>query len=256
MACNTLPCTFTRKGLPPHIDFSSQEIGIAAALSGDELLIKGYTGGDPYLAFAKAARLAPDDATKQSHKALRDRCKAIVLGVNYGTGADALAASAGIAPSEARQLLRLHRETYRCFWRWNDDVVNAAMLTGKIQSVFGWCRQVGREPNPRSLMNFPMQANGAEMMRIAAIAATEAGIEVCAPVHDAFLIAAPLERLDADIATMRDLMTKAGRVVTGGLDIRTDAEVVRWPDRYMDERGAAMWARVCSLLSNTREIAA
>jgi hypothetical protein len=40
-------------------------------------------------------------------------------------------------------------------------------------------------------MNWPMQANGAEMMRIAAMAATEAGIEVCAPVHDAFLIAAP-----------------------------------------------------------------
>ena len=35
-------------------------------------------------------------------------------------------------------------------------------------------------------MNFPMQAGGAEMMRIAAIAATEAGIEVCCPVHDAF----------------------------------------------------------------------
>jgi DNA polymerase-1 len=34
------------------------------------------------------------------------------------------------------------------------------------------------------------------MMRLAAIAATEVGIEVCAPVHDAFLIAAPLERLD------------------------------------------------------------
>ena len=68
------------------------------------------------------------------------------------------------------------------------------------------------------------------MMRIAAIAATEAGIEVCAPVHDAFLIAAPLDRLDDDIAKMRDIMSKAGRAVTGGLDIRTDAEVVRFPD--------------------------
>jgi hypothetical protein len=27
----------------------------------------------------------------------------------------------------------------------------------------------------------------------------------------------------------------------GGLDIRTEAEVIRWPKRYMDERGEVMW---------------
>jgi hypothetical protein len=106
------------------------------------------------------------------------------------------------------------------------------------------------------LMNFPMQAGGAEMMRIAAIAGTEAGIHVCAPVHDAFLIAAPLDRLDEDVATMRDLMSKAGRAVTGGLDIRTDAEVVRFPNRYKDERGKPMWDKVVGLLNKTNRAAA
>ena len=74
--------------------------------------------------------------------------------------------------------------------------------------------------------------------------------------HDAFLIAAPLDRLDQDVAEMRALMTAAGRAVTGGLDIRTDAEIVRWPDRYMDERGAAMWGRVMALLQDLQEQAA
>jgi hypothetical protein len=46
-----------------------------------------------------------------------------------------------------------------------------------------------------------------------------------------------LHCLEDDIAAMRNIMVKAGRAVTGGLDIRTDAEVVRWPRRYMDERG-------------------
>jgi hypothetical protein len=101
-----------------------------------------------------------------------------------------------------------------------------------------------------------MQAAGAEMMRIAAIAATEAGIEVCAPVHDAFLIAAPLERLDSDVAEMRALMSRAGRAVTGGLDVRTEAEVVRWPDRFMDPRGAAMWQRVVGMLLEDARLAA
>jgi len=232
-----------------YIDFSSQEIGIAAALSGDELMMQGYRDGDPYLAFAKQAKLVPDDATKQSHKAIRDRCKTVVLGVNYGMGPDSLAAMAGITVAGAKELLRLHRDTYRKFWRWMDDTVSAAMLTSGIQTVFGWPQQIGKESNPRSLMNFPMQANGAEMMRMAAIVATESGIEVCAPIHDAFLIMAPLDRLDHDVVKMQGIMTSAGRLVTGGFDIRTEAEIVRWPDRYMDERGRTMWNSVVKFLN-------
>ena len=94
------------------------------------------------------------------------------------------------------------------------------------------------------------------MMRIAAIAATEAGIQVCAPVHDAFLIEAPLDRLDQDVSTMRDLMSKARSTVTGGLNIRTDAEVIRFPNRYMDERGTSMWKKVTDLLEERSRIAA
>jgi DNA polymerase I len=257
------PATWMRHLIKPsegyglaYIDFASQEIGIAAALSADELMAKGYAEGDPYIAFAKAAKLVPENATKHTHKPTRDRCKSVVLGVNYGMGPEALAAQAGITPTEAKELLRLHKETYRTFWRWSEDVVSSAMLTGEMRTMFGWRRSVGREPNPRSLMNFPMQAGGAEMMRIAAIAATEAGIEVCAPVHDAFLIAAPLDRLDADVAKMRDLMSKAGRAVTGGLDIRTDAEVVTFPNRYEDGRGKPMWEKVIGLLNKSTKVAA
>jgi DNA polymerase-1 len=85
-----------------YIDFASQEIGIAAGLSSDERMAEGYTEGDPYLAFAKAARLAPPDATKQSHKLVRDRCKAIVLGINYGMGPEAMAMQAGISHRRRR----------------------------------------------------------------------------------------------------------------------------------------------------------
>ena len=62
--------------------------------------------------------------------------------------------------------------------------------------TFGWQIHTRDELNDRSLRNFPMQANGAEMLRIACILLTEAGIRVCAPVHDALLIEAPLDELD------------------------------------------------------------
>ena len=94
----------------------------------------------------------------------------------------------------------------------------------------------GRTVNPRSLRNFPMQANGAEMLRIACCLATERGIEVCAPVHDAVLICAPLDRLDVDIAAMRGAMAEASRFVLAGFELANEVKVVHWPDGYADPR--------------------
>jgi DNA polymerase-1 len=231
-----------------YIDFASQEVGIAAGLSGDQRLIAAYSGGDPYLAFAKQAGLIPIDATRESHPVIRDQCKAVVLGLNYGLGAEKMAYQAGISPAVAAELIQRHRQTYPVYWKWSDSIVTSALLNNEMSSIFGWRRQLQSIDRPTSLMNFPMQANGAEMMRIAAIAATEAGIRVCAPIHDAFLIAAPLERLDGNVRHMCEIMTKAGSCVTGGVPIRTEARVIRYPDRYMDARGISMWNRVVHLV--------
>lgn len=235
-----------------YIDFTSQEIGLAAGLSQDERLTAAYNEADVYLAFAKQAKLVPADATKESHGLVRERCKAVVLGQNYGMGANAIALQAGIPVSEARELIRLHRAMYRTFWEWSQASVTSGLLTGRMQSVFGWQRHVSSRDKTTSLMNYPMQANGAEMMRLAAIGATEAGIEVNAPVHDAFLITAPMERLEGDVALMREIMTEAGRVVSG-LPIKTEAKLFRFPDRYMEEKGIDMWNRVVRLIGAPKE---
>ena len=176
------PATWVRSLIRPergralaYVDFSSQEMGIAAALSGDARLLDAYRSGDVYLAFAKQAGLAPADATKASHGEVRDRCKAVVLGTLYGMGPETLARRIGRPLIEARDLLRLHQTTYRRFWEWSDSVVSSAVLTGGISTVFGWRLNVGADFNPRSLMNFPMQANGAEMLRLACCLADEFG---------------------------------------------------------------------------------
>ena len=122
----------------------------------------------------------------------------------------------------ARDLLRAHRETYRTFWRWSDAAVDTPCLRARCTRYSAGMYMSAR-PNPRSLRNFPMQANGAEMLRLACCLATERGIEVCAPVHDAVLICAPLDRLDADIAGMRAAMAEASRIVLGGFELGTDA---------------------------------
>ena len=67
------------------------------------------------------------------------------------------------------------------------------MLTSRMHTMFGWSLHIGADANPRSLRNWPMQSHGAEMMRIAACLATERGIGVCCPVHDALLIESDID---------------------------------------------------------------
>lgn len=232
-----------------YVDWSVQEFAIAAKLSGDAAMLAAYESGDPYLAFGKQIGVLPSDANKVSHADARQLFKQCILGISYGMEAETLARRIGQPTIVARDLIRAHHEMYRTFWHWSDAVVDCAMLHGEIATVFGWHVHVGENPNPRSLRNFPMQANGAEMLRLACCLATERGVEVCAPVHDAILICAPLDRLGAEVARMRDAMAEASRAVLDGFEIRTDAKLVKYPDRFMDERGRVMWAKVDRLVS-------
>jgi len=236
-----------------YIDYSNQEFGIAAKLSSDQNMIDAYNSGDPYLAFGKQSGRVPQDATKASHGSERQLLKTCVLGVQYGMGARSLARRMGQPEIVARTLLRLHRETYRQFWRYAEAAVDTAMLGMPLTTVFGWTVRPSAEPNPRSLQNFPMQANGAEMLRIACCLATERGIPIVAPVHDAVMIYSPLDRLDQDIAGMRAAMAEASRAVLDGFEVRTDVHVVKYPDRYEDGRGRVMWARVMELLERCQK---
>ena len=241
-----------------YVDWAQQEFGIAAALSGDVAMQAAYRSGDPYLTFAKQAGAVPPDATKRTHGSARELFKTCALGVQYGMEAASLANRIGQPPIVARNLLRSHRETYRTFWRWSDAAVDHAMLTGSLHTVFGWHVHVGENSNPRSLRNFPMQGNGSEMLRLACCLATERGIEVCAPVHDAVLICAPLDRLEDDITGMRGAMAEASRIILGGFELGTDVHVVKYPHRYVDGRGLAMWEQVTGLvgrLQQTRAVA-
>jgi len=207
-----------------------------------------YLSGDPYLEFAKQANAVPRNATKETHGPTRELFKQCVLATQYGMEAESLAGRIGQPPVLARDLLRANRETYRVFWRWSDAAVDQAMLKGWLHTAFGWCIHVDENPNPRSLRNFPMQANAAEMLRLACCLATERGVEVCAPVHDAVLICATLDRLEADIKRMRAAMAEASRIILAGFELRTEATRVRYPDRFSDARGKAMWDHVIELI--------
>ena len=237
-----------------YCDWSSQEIAIAAALSDDNLLWAAYESGDPYIAFAIQAGLVPLGATKDTHKGIRNRCKSVVLGTNYGMSAYGVAQAAKIHELEAKALLQKHRETYRKFWAWAENNKDRGLLGLKLETCFGWPIQVtAGDIKANTFLNWPMQAHGAEMMRVASILAVERGIKLCAPIHDALLIEAHVDQIDSEVVRLKECMSEASEAVLGeGKVCRVDADIVRHPDRYMDEHGQQMWDQIMGLMDKTK----
>lgn len=231
-----------------YIDWNQQEFGIAAALSNDLAMQQAYASGDPYLTFAKQAGAVPANATKQSHRQERDRFKQCVLAVQYGMHASTLAERIGTHELEAEELLKLHRRTYAQFWSWVETVKAKALFHGRLHTRYGWTLHVGPDRNIRSLVNFPMQATGAEMLRLTCVQLYRDRIGVCAPVHDALLIEADLEDIDAAVAHTQSVMADISRQVLQGFTLTSDAKIIRYPDRYADDRGQVVWNEMMDLV--------
>jgi hypothetical protein len=241
-----------------YIDWASQEYGVGAVLSGDRAMMVDYEAGDPYLGFAKRIGMVPPSATKKTHRAERDIIKSVILGTQYGMGEQTLALRINKPVVYARDLLRAHRATYRKFWEWSDAAVNLALFRGRLWTRFGWQTWTryrkptdgdSGDPNIRSLSNFPCQGNAADMLRFAAVFICDAGIQLDATVHDAVLVEAPADEIEAAVDGTRQAMDRASELVLYGFKLRTEFEVIHWPDRYRDDRGAAFFEELLKRLA-------
>jgi DNA polymerase family A len=234
-----------------YLDWRTQEIAIAAALSGDAALITDYSGGDVYYALAKICGLTNDSDPKRwkiENPATRNRMKALQLGINYGMGVPSLAKGLDRHPLIASSIIEKHRRAYPRFWQWRADMVQDAMLTRRIESVFGWPLYISASPNKRTLYNFPMQSGGAEMLRLAAWRLCEVGIVPCMLIHDGILIEA---RDREEVEHAIEIMRSAGRDVCNGLEVGVDIDqMLEHGARYADKRPVAkqMWGTIMGAL--------
>jgi hypothetical protein len=235
-----------------YIDYEQQEFGIAAALSGDLAMMEAYRSGDAYMAFAISSGAAPIGATKRTHATVRDVYKIVVLAVGYGQSARSLARRLNIQTVYAEKLLAQHRRLYPRYWRWSDDVSATFHLRGEQRAALGWqIKFTELTDNDLSTRNWPAQTAGSEILRIAVILATQAGVKICALVHDALLIESTDDEIDDAVSRTQAAMQKAGEIVLGGFKLRTertDKTVVRYPDHYVDKRGLETWGVIRKVL--------
>jgi DNA polymerase-1 len=239
-----------------YCDWQSMEVWIAAALSGDAALLQACRTGDPHTAFGIAIGMIPYGGTARTHKRQRKICKAALFGVLYGMGAHTLAARTGLSVREAQALLASLARTYPTYWAWSQRVVSTAVRRRHMVVPFdGWQFHVHAGTKHTAIKNSPMQSFGSAIMRLAAIAATEEGLQIGAVVHDAFLLVSTVENVNRDTAHLREIMAEAAERVVG-VAIPVSFEIMRYPDRYWDADdpdAAAFWYWMVDLLERVEE---
>ena len=234
-----------------YLDWRTQEVGIAAVRSGDEVLKAAYRGGDIYHALAQLCGLTNDpdpEHWKRNNVDMRQRMKVLQLAISYGMGVPSLARSLNRHPLIASAIIDRHKTMYPRFWCWHEEVRQEAMLTRRIESMFGWPLQLTTSPNKRTLYNFPCQSDGAEMLRLAAWRLCEAGIVPVMLIHDGILFELT-DREQVDQA--KAIMAQAGREVCDGFEIGVDVDQrLVGGARYRDKRPAAqkMWRTIMGAL--------
>jgi len=224
------------------IDYASQEFLISAILSQDSAMMSAYASGDVYLAFGKASGLIPPEATKESHKMMRDVCKALVLGISYDMSARGLsprltqASGVTYTPMQAKSLIDVFYETYPDFKDWKDNIRNEYTEYGCLKLHDGWTMW-GDNDNFRSAGNFPVQGTGAVIMREAVRLAQARGLDVIFTLHDALYI--EYNSFDFNqIVLLKHSMQEAFENVMKNygktISVRLDAET--WSRDYKDRK--------------------
>jgi hypothetical protein len=237
-----------------QIDYGSQEVGIAAFLSGDPTAIEDYLSGDPYRTFAKAS-LGILDPTEQQ----RQVYKATVLGRIYGLGTAALARNLGISRLQAQHIMDQMTARYPVLNAWLERVITKAAHCVPITCTLGWSlTATGRPGEERTFKNFLMQANAGELLRLVLVRASKLPVIGCA--HDSFLIEDTIDRIDGSVIEMQKIMRKASRDLFGGFELRADCkpnDIVRFPDRFIDKReredGMQHWNWLMTLIAGERD---
>src|SRR5262249_43606843 len=131
--------------------------------------------------------------------------------------------------------------------------------SGRMPAVCGWQSPPGiTEFGERSTRIGRIQSLCADIFRLAYVWGTRHGLTLIAPVHDAVLLEAPEDRIEADVALMREIMRRASRVILnptadGTIELRTTKKIIRYPDRFSDPRGTELWDTVLKLLAERRE---
>ena len=205
-----------------YVDFDQFEVGIMAALSGDEELKRLYAAGDMYELFAN---------THLNLVNKRKAAKQLFLSYAYGMSRKALvdaAVSLGVDRQKAKEAFRLFQQ----YEDWKKSIWAEFQRTGRIGTIFGnYYRRgsmgqlTGKEQ--RSAVSQVVQGTASLIFKRALLATAALNdVRVVLPMHDALLFEHRLAETPVKVVgTFEDVMTEVlGGRVTGKASISDFAQ--------------------------------
>lgn len=234
------------------LDWSAQELRIAAYRSGDLELQRVANLPDPYIGLAASVGLAKPDDTRKTNPKGRAAGKIIQLAMMYGIGAHTFGLKTGKSKTASVAFLADVRARFSVFFSWSDAIVARAMLGRQLTSPLGWAlrfrKGTSTKSPARTARNYVMQSVAADMMRLVVIRATEEGLCVCSVLHDGFFVEAEEDEIDAAASRMHTIMDEVSKMVIGVV-IPVDVATFVWPNCYEpDDDDAEVYRTIMQML--------
>lgn len=180
-----------------NADYAQFELRLAAALAGDQALIRVFD--DPAndvhtMTAAEAYGITPAEVTPEQ----RRHAKVINFGILYGMSPHGLAEATDMNLSEAREFIDKYFQARRSVRDYQAKVIEQAKEDGYVQTLLGRRRPVPglrssntmvREATKRAAINLPVQGTEADLMKMAMLQVEEiAGASQIMQVHDSIMV--------------------------------------------------------------------
>ncbi len=214
-------------------DYSQFELRIAAALSGDEQMIKAFN--DNRDIHTETAALINGIDSKDVTKDMRYAAKAVNFGILYGQGVHGLSEGTGISYAEAKKFIDKYFEVRPklkgMIERFRDDAKNK----GYVETVMGRRKPTSdvnssnfivREGAYRAAINMPIQGSAADLTKMAMSAVEEKlpkGAFQIMQIHDSIMV----ECKEADADKIGKMMKETMESIKPdlGVNFRVDVSI-------------------------------
>ena len=180
-----------------NADYAQFELRLAAALAGDQALIRVFddpTNDVHTMTAAEAYGITPAEVTPEQ----RRHAKVINFGILYGMSPHGLAEATDMNLSEAREFIDKYFRARRSIRDYQAKVIEQAKEDGYVQTLLGRRRPVPglrssntmvREATKRAAINLPVQGTEADLMKMAMLKVEEiAGVSQIMQVHDSIMV--------------------------------------------------------------------
>jgi len=223
------------------IDYSGQELRVAANISSEPIWIKEFLDGDGDLHTQTAMIIFK---TENPTPAQRDAAKTINFQTLYGGGPKALSESLGITMDEAKDFQQKMLGGLKNLKVWFEKTKKRAHLTkyaetplGRRRKLFGIDSQDRMEVSKaeRNAINTPVQGTGGDMMKIAMAMCRDYisklptdEVRMLFTVHDELVFEINEHKLDVNIPELMNIMsleTILGKALEWKVPLSMDCEV-------------------------------